>query len=267
MRTKLSTLDPPAASRPDSPAQTSDAIALAPSLARRVRGEYTEMPGLRLTVPQAARLFGLTAQIAEAVLDELRRTSFLGRSRDGTYALIGERHDDQRWPRAGGSDTTTIKRTPIDDVTSLEGALKQASMDRLACLLRHWTWADEARTRFERELINGVDDEEDAANRPFGAYYHWCALLAGFGEAALDQALLPAAQLDAIRQDLESCLPELRSRRQILVTIPSSMEEQARVVDLLKDRALLGRLRRLHHAFGDAIRHEYVTRQVGALEP
>ena len=64
-------------------------------------------------------------------------------------------------------------------------------MDRLACLLRHWTWADEAMARFDRELADGWDyDDDPMSDRPFGAYYHWCALLCAFGEAALDHGLL-----------------------------------------------------------------------------
>ena len=59
-------------------------------IAQRVRGEFTEMPGMRLTVAQAERLFGLTVEIAEAVLDDLQRTSFLGRSGDGRYALAAD---------------------------------------------------------------------------------------------------------------------------------------------------------------------------------
>jgi hypothetical protein len=59
-------------------------------LAVRVRGEYREMPGLRLTVSQAARLFGLSPDVADAVLDELQRASILARSRDGVFALISE---------------------------------------------------------------------------------------------------------------------------------------------------------------------------------
>ena len=59
-------------------------------LAVRVRGEYWEMPGLRLTVRQAARLFSLTPDVADAVLDELRRASVLARSDDGAFALIAE---------------------------------------------------------------------------------------------------------------------------------------------------------------------------------
>ena len=104
----------------------------------------------------------------------------------------------------------------------VSGSLKDASVDRLACLFRHWTWADEARARFERELADGWDYDEDlVADHPFGAYYHWCALLCGFSEAALDHGLLSPSQLEPIRQDLEASLPVCRACRQLLVVIPA----------------------------------------------
>jgi hypothetical protein len=40
-------------------------------LHERVRGEYREMPGLRLTLAQAARLFNLEAKQCGRVLDRL----------------------------------------------------------------------------------------------------------------------------------------------------------------------------------------------------
>jgi len=58
-----------------------------PALTLRVRAEYVEMPGLRLTVLQAARLFGVAPEVARAVLDDLRRASVLTCSDRGTYAL------------------------------------------------------------------------------------------------------------------------------------------------------------------------------------
>src|SRR5580765_4834787 len=147
------------------------------------------------------------------------------------------------------------------------GSLSKASGDRLACLLRHWTWADEAMARFEQELAGGWEDDEDpVADHPFGAYYHWCALLCGFSEAALEQGLLSTLQLDAIRRDLEASLPGLRACRQLLVVIPASLEEQPRVVDLLGDKETLGRLRRVHQAFGDALREERMSREIDSLD-
>ena len=147
------------------------------------------------------------------------------------------------------------------------GSLREASVDRLTCLLRHWTWADEAMQRFEQELTGGWEYDEDlTADHPFGSYYHWCALLCGFSEAALEHGLLSRAQLDAIRRDLEVTLPGLRACRQLLIVIPASLEEQPRVVDLLRDEQTLGRLRRVHRTFGDALRHERLSREVDSLD-
>ena len=49
----------------------------------RVRGEFLEMPGLRLTLPQAARLWGLDVPSCEEVLDVLVRAAFLRRTASG----------------------------------------------------------------------------------------------------------------------------------------------------------------------------------------
>jgi len=149
----------------------------------------------------------------------------------------------------------------------VDGSLSNASTDRLTCLLRHWTWADEARARFEQELTDGWDDDEQpVADHPFGAYYHWCALLCGFSEAALEHGLLSTLQLNAIRRDLEAGLPGLRACRQLLVVIPASLEEQPRIVDLLRDEETLGRLRRVHEAFGAALREERMSREIDSLD-
>ena len=159
-------------------------------------------------------------------------------------------------------------RCVCDGELSVNGSLRNASADRLTCLLRHWTWADEARARFEQELAAGWEyDEDPAADHPFGAYYHWCALLCSFGEAALEHGLLTSFQLDAIRRDLEASLPRLRACRQLLVVIPASPEEHPRIVDLLRDDESHGRLRRLHHAFGEALHEEQMSREVDLLDP
>jgi hypothetical protein len=153
------------------------------------------------------------------------------------------------------------------DIPAL-GSLSNASVERLTCLLRHWTWADEAKARFEQQLAGGWENDDDpVADHPFGAYYHWCALLCGFCEAALEHGLLSTPPLDAIRQDLEASLPGLRACRQLLVVIPASLEEHARVVDLVRDDQALVRLRRLHRAFGEALREEEMSRELDLLDP
>jgi hypothetical protein len=147
-----------------------------------------------------------------------------------------------------------------------DSSLREASVERLACLLRHWTWADEAMARFDRELADGWTYDEDlVADHPFGAYYHWSALLCGLGDAALANELLSPAQLAAVRPDLDASLPWLRSSRQLLVAIPASFEEHPRVVDLIRDRETLVRLRRLHLAFGEALHDEKASRGLAPL--
>jgi len=151
---------------------------------------------------------------------------------------------------------------------SVNGSLSSVSLDHLACLLRHWAWADEAMTRFERELASGWEyDEDPMADHPFGAYYSWCALLCCFTEAVLEHHLLSASQLDAIREDLEASLPALRASRQLLFVIPASLEQHPRIADLVRDNHPLSRLRRLHQAFGEALRQEQVSREVNLLDP
>jgi hypothetical protein len=158
--------------------------------------------------------------------------------------------------------------TQIDATTVVQGSLSDASLDRLVCLLRHWTWADEAMTRFDRELANGWDYGDDPmSDHPFGAYYHWCALLCGFSEAALDHGLLSPLQLEPVRQDIEASLPGLKACRQLLVVIPASLEQQPRIADLLRDGETLARLRRVHGAFGDALRKEQTAREIDSLDP
>ncbi len=47
------------------------------ALVRRVRAEFTEMPGLRLTPAQATRLWGLERDACHRVIDALIDSSFL----------------------------------------------------------------------------------------------------------------------------------------------------------------------------------------------
>ena len=53
-----------------------------PELSVRIRGEFAEMPGLRLTVPQASRLFNLESGRCERLLEALVR--------DGKLSTIGK---------------------------------------------------------------------------------------------------------------------------------------------------------------------------------
>jgi hypothetical protein len=78
-------------------------------LSVRVRGEYQEMPGMRLTVRQAARLFDMPPDVADAVLHELRRASVLALSSDGAYSLIAE---PSRWTRTANAAARNRREEP-----------------------------------------------------------------------------------------------------------------------------------------------------------
>lgn len=52
---------------------------------RRIRGEFLEMPGLRLTPEQAQRLWRLDETACEAVLGALVDAHFLSKTRDGAF--------------------------------------------------------------------------------------------------------------------------------------------------------------------------------------
>lgn len=52
---------------------------------RRVKGEFLEMPGMRLTAAQARRLWNLDTAQAEALLIALVEAHILSRTRDGAF--------------------------------------------------------------------------------------------------------------------------------------------------------------------------------------
>ena len=56
-------------------------------LVRRIRGEYLEMPGLRVTARQAQRLFGLDVITCNEVLACLLQSGFLSYTVDGMFKL------------------------------------------------------------------------------------------------------------------------------------------------------------------------------------
>ena len=58
---------------------------------RIVRGEYVEMPGLRLTRSQFRRLWGFDDRTCGAILNALVQEEFLRLSADGRYALAAQR--------------------------------------------------------------------------------------------------------------------------------------------------------------------------------
>ena len=56
----------------------------------RIRAEYLEMPGMRLTAPQVQRLCGVDAPSCLRALNALVNDQFLCLKPNGTYARVAE---------------------------------------------------------------------------------------------------------------------------------------------------------------------------------
>ena len=59
------------------------------ALINRVRSEFNEMPGLQLTLPQAARLWGMDQFACQGIIDALVEASFLRWTPRGTIVRVG----------------------------------------------------------------------------------------------------------------------------------------------------------------------------------
>ncbi len=64
--------------------------ALSNDTLRRIQSEFLEMPGLKLTAPQAARLWGVDSNTCETVIETLIRAHFLRRTRDGAITRLSD---------------------------------------------------------------------------------------------------------------------------------------------------------------------------------
>ena len=58
-----------------------------PLLAQRLKAMYQEMPGMRLSPADAARLAGLDPSVCRDILEALADVHFLKRGHDGTFSL------------------------------------------------------------------------------------------------------------------------------------------------------------------------------------
>jgi hypothetical protein len=66
------------------------------ALFNRIRCEFLEMPGLRLTRQQAQRLYGIEPTLCQRTLDRLVDTRFLCITSNGTYARLSDGADTPR---------------------------------------------------------------------------------------------------------------------------------------------------------------------------
>ena len=74
----------------------------------RIRAEYLEMPGLRLTLEQAQRLCGVERTLCRQVLDALVDAKFLCVTSNGAYARLTD--GELSRPRPAKADLGPEKR-------------------------------------------------------------------------------------------------------------------------------------------------------------
>ena len=67
----------------------------------RIRSEYREMPGMRLSLEQVARLCGIGHDLCRASLDTLVREGFLSVTRGGMYVRRDDLTMRSRYAMAG----------------------------------------------------------------------------------------------------------------------------------------------------------------------
>ena len=65
-------------------------MTLPQEILERVRSEYLEMPGMRLTPRQLQRLCGIGPALCDALLESMVNSRFLTAKTDGTYARATE---------------------------------------------------------------------------------------------------------------------------------------------------------------------------------
>lgn len=75
------------------------------TLIQRIRAEFLEMPGLRLTLEQAQRLCGVEQTLCKAVFDALVNAQFICRKSNGTYTRLTD--GELAHPRTAKADLRT----------------------------------------------------------------------------------------------------------------------------------------------------------------
>lgn len=63
-------------------------MALSAALTARIRAEFTEMPGLKLTLAQASRLWNLNERVCREALDALIAEGFLYETPSGAFIAL-----------------------------------------------------------------------------------------------------------------------------------------------------------------------------------
>ena len=91
----------------------------------RIRGEFREMPDLKITIAQACRLWNLAEALCRYALDLLRAEGFLVRTPSGAYIALPSA---TRMANASGPDHLMSSRCPhCQHLNSIPGAQSSRS--------------------------------------------------------------------------------------------------------------------------------------------
>ena len=80
------------------------------ALTTRIRGEFSEMPGLKLTMAQACRLWHTDERAVEAALDALVAEGFVTRTASGAFIAL---------PRPRGTGLKAAPASPRGDINRI----------------------------------------------------------------------------------------------------------------------------------------------------
>jgi hypothetical protein len=82
------------------------------ALLRRVRGEYREMPGMRLTIEQAMRLWSIDRQACATAFNSLVASHYLEIDDSGRFGRAGETPSNSARLRPAGGGREISRRGP-----------------------------------------------------------------------------------------------------------------------------------------------------------
>jgi hypothetical protein len=139
-------------------------------LLTRVRGEYDEMPGLRLTLLQAARLWSLDPVTCAALLDFLVKSDFLVRTRDGAFMRADAAAPPTRRDVRGKAGAEAARRTMANAIgvsnQEILRELETAGYDTETITLLEiapavqTAWADGHVSGREREVLRQIAERQ-----------------------------------------------------------------------------------------------------------
>jgi hypothetical protein len=101
----------------------------------RVRGEFDEMPDLKLTHWQACRLWNVDSQLCDDILYTLVREGFLWQTATGAYLRrttgrrLSFRASGPDWFPAGRDDDHAEVELPVDDEPGAETTTEEPGRD------------------------------------------------------------------------------------------------------------------------------------------